>query len=149
MHGSFGRGGAGKEDPVLAQRGTAHLHGVTHTELPALKTSKGPRLWENPGKTPQRWDRILQVSPQAPANLPEGRMEPGVALWVQLSYLMLGRACSESLGLGRWGGSPGSIGRAPLSSPLRRMAAHKWCFRNILHMANSSLVPSSQSWASG
>lgn len=74
------------------------------------------------------------MSPQAPANLPEGRMVPGVALRVQLSYLMLGRACSESLGLGRWGGSPESMGRAPLSSPLKRTAAHKWCFRNILHM---------------
>lgn len=71
---------------------------------------------------------------------------PGVAGWVQLSYLMLGKAYSGSLQRGRCWGQPRKRGQGTAFISEKNFCPYM-VFRETSYMANSSLVTSSQTWA--
>lgn len=71
---------------------------------------------------------------------------PGVAGWVQLSYLMLGRAYSGPLHQGRCWGQPRKCGQGTAFISEKNFCPYM-VFWETSYTANSSLVTSSQSWA--
>lgn len=111
---------------------TAQLYQVTNPGLPTLKTGKCPRVPEEPGGNPTRdGTGGCSTVPTNACSFPfRAGMMSGVALREELSYLMPVSACSEPVDQKRWWGSPGNMGRARRSAPLRRISAHKWCFGN-------------------